>query len=65
MLIWLTKEHSLSSGLSLLIDLLLFAHLEVRVEEAECGNNEEDEEVDDLESDVSLHFHVIPVSSDA
>lgn len=62
---WLTEENALCSSLSLLLQLFLLAQLEVGIEEAEGGDDEEHEEVDDLEGDVSLHFHVIPVSSNS
>ena len=49
-------------GLSLFLFLqLLLVHLEVGVEEAEGGHDKHDEEVNDLESHVSLHVQGVEV----
>ena len=41
--------------------LLTLSHLEECIEETESGNNENNEEVHDLESNVSLLLKIVPL----
>jgi hypothetical protein len=41
--------------------LLALSHLKECVKETECGDDEDNEEIHDLESDVSLLLEVIPL----
>jgi hypothetical protein len=63
-LISISIESSFCSGFSFFLGLLLLVDFEVSVQESECSNDEENEEVDNLEGKISLELKVFPFSFD-
>jgi len=59
-LIRFSIEDAFCAFVSSLFLLGLLVHLVVSVEEPKSEDNKADEEVNDLEGDVTLHFHVLP-----
>jgi len=63
-LISISVTSSFSSGISFLLHFLFFVNFEISVQKSESGYDEEDEEVDNFESKVSLELEVFPFGSD-